>query len=89
VYQVLSRRLKDKFDLFGGLPDIIDDEWIDDVTKLEEELDKYIHLRDKAKNVFEERYQNESTLSPDDNRWELCSRVLSRKDVVEKLSEGW
>ena len=89
VYQALSRRLKDKFDLFGGLPDIIDDEWIDDVTKLEEELDKYIHLRDKAKNVFEERYQNESTLSPDDNRWELCSRVLSRKDVVEKLSEGW
>ena len=89
VYQALSRRLKDKFDLFGGLPDTIDDEWIDDVTQLEEELDKYIHLRDKAKNVFEERYQNENDLSADDNRWELCSRVLSRKDVVEKLSEGW
>ena len=26
---------------------------------------------------------------PDKNRWELCSRVLARKDVVEKLSERW
>jgi hypothetical protein len=26
---------------------------------------------------------------PDKNRWELCWRVLVRKDVVEKLSEAW
>ena len=29
------------------------------------------------------------TIDPDRNRWELCSRVLARKDVVEKLSESW
>lgn len=29
------------------------------------------------------------TIAPDQNRWELCSRVLARKDVVEKLSEAW
>ena len=29
VYQVLSRRLKDKFDIFGGLPDTIEDDWIE------------------------------------------------------------
>src|SRR6266540_5554107 len=29
------------------------------------------------------------TIDPDKNRWELCSRVLARKDVVEKLSESW
>jgi superfamily II DNA/RNA helicase len=87
VYQVLSRRLKDKFDIFGGLPDIIEDEWIEGVEKLEAMMDQYVHLRQKARDVFELRYKE--TIEPDQNRWELCSRVLSRKDVIEKLSEAW
>ena len=87
VYQVLSRRMKDKFDIFGGLPDTIEDEWIENVETLEEMMDEYIHLRQKARNVFEMRYQE--TIDPDKDRWELCSRVLARKDVVEKLSEAW
>ena len=41
VYQVLSRRMKDRFDIFGGLPDTIDDEWIENVETLEEMMDKY------------------------------------------------
>ena len=87
MYQVLSRRLKDKFDIFGGLPDMIEDEWIDSVEKLEEMMDQYIHLRQKARDVFELRYKE--TIDPEANRWELCSRVLSRRDVIEKLSEAW
>src|SRR5438034_11027772 len=39
VYQVLSRRLRDKFDLFGGLPDTIADDWIESVEKLEAMMD--------------------------------------------------
>jgi len=50
-------------------------------------MDEYIHLREKARDVFEMRYQE--TIDPDINRWELCSRVLSRRDVVERLSEPW
>jgi SNF2 family DNA or RNA helicase len=87
VYGVLSRRLKDKFDIFGGLPDTIEDEWIDTEEHLEEMMDQYIHLRQKARDVFEVRYKE--TIDPDKNRWELCSQVLARKDVVEKLSESW
>jgi len=87
IYQVLSRRMKDKFDIFGGLPDTIEDDWIENVEKLEEMMDEYIHLRQKARDVFELRYKE--TIDPDKNRWELCSRVLARKDVVEKLSESW
>ena len=33
VYQVISRRMKDRFDIFGGLPDVIEDEWIEDEEK--------------------------------------------------------
>jgi superfamily II DNA or RNA helicase len=87
IYQVLSHRMKDKFDIFGGLPDTIDDDWIENVEKLDEMMDEYIHLRQKARDVFEMRYQE--TIDPDKDRWELCSRVLARKDVMEKLSEAW
>ncbi len=87
VYQVLSRRMKDRYDLFGGLPDTIDDDWIEDIEQLEEKMDEYIHLRKKARDVFEMRYQE--TVDVDANRWEKCSRVLSRHDIVDRLSEPW
>lgn len=87
VYKALSRRMKDRYDIFGGLPDTIEDEWIDNVELLEEMMDKYIHLRQQARDVFELRYQ--ATIDPDKDRWELCSRVLSRRDVVDKLSRPW
>jgi len=87
VYEVISQRLKEKFDIFGGLPDTIEDEWIENIETLEEQMDQYIHLRKNAKDVFELRYKE--TIDPDANRWELCSRVLSRKDIQEKLSEAW
>ena len=87
VYEALSRRMKDRYDIFGGLPDTIEDEWIENVEILEEMMDKYIHLRQQARDVFELRYQG--TIDPDKDRWELCSRVLSRRDVVDKLSTPW
>lgn len=87
VYGVISRRLKDKFDIFGGLPDTIEDDWIETAERLEAMMDEYVHLRQSAHDTFELRYKE--TIDPDKNRWELCSRVLARKDVVEKLSESW
>jgi superfamily II DNA or RNA helicase len=87
VYQVLSRRMRDRYDIFGGLPDTIEDDWIESVEKLKEMMDEYIHLRKKARDVFEIRYQE--TIDPDKDRWELCSRVLARRDVVDRLSVPW
>jgi superfamily II DNA or RNA helicase len=87
IYQVLSRRMKDRYDIFGGLPDTIEDEWIENVENFEDIMDEYIHLRQAARDVFEMRYQ--STIDPDKDRWELCSRVLARRDVVESLSRPW
>jgi ERCC4-related helicase len=66
VYQVLSRRLRDKFDIFGGLPDTIEDDWIESVEKLDAMMDQYIHLRPKGRDVFELRYK--ATIDPDTNR---------------------
>ena len=89
VYSVLSRRLKDKFDIFGSLPDTIDDDWIDDIETLGDKVKKYIEKRDAAKNSFEIRYQSRETINPQNDRWELCSKVLARTELLSRLSEGW
>ena len=87
IYQVISKRLKEKFDLFGGLPDTIEDEWVSSVEELEKMMDKYIHLRKENRNVFDERYQK--TINSELNKWDLCSQVLSRKDILDVLSQPW
>ncbi len=87
VYEVLSQRMKDRYDIFGSLPDTIDDDWIDDIERLDEMMDRYMHLRRKARDAFEIRYEDQ--VNPDLERWELCSRVLARRDIVERLSKPW
>ena len=87
VYGALSRRMKDKFDIFGGLPDVIEADWIENEATLEAEMDRYMHLRQRARDVFE--LKTARTINPDANRWELCSKVLSRQDVSERLSRPW
>jgi DNA-binding Lrp family transcriptional regulator len=87
VYAVISRRMKDRYDIFGGLPDAIEDDWIENVEDLEKRMDEYVHLRGQARNALEVRYQE--TFDPDKDRWELCSRVLARRDVVDRLSAPW
>jgi len=50
-------------------------------------MDRYIHLRQRARNVFELRYQQAVDSSRD--RWEICSRVFLCRDVIERLSKPW
>ena len=38
-------------------------------------------------NAFELRYGK--TVMPEGPGWELCEKVLSRRDVIERLSAGW
>jgi superfamily II DNA/RNA helicase len=44
VYEKLSSRMRDRFDIFGTLPDVIDDDWIDDEERLEAELKNYTNV---------------------------------------------
>jgi superfamily II DNA/RNA helicase len=87
IYAVISRRMKDRYDIFGSLPDTIEDEWIENVEELQGKMDEYIHLRNQARNAFEVRYQE--SIDPDKDRWELCSRVLARRDIEDMLSMPW
>ena len=87
VYNVLSERLKDTYDIFGSLPDTIDDDWIQEESELEARMDAYMHERKSAVDAFSVKYR--STLDPKANLWERCSMVLSRRDIINTLSEPW
>lgn len=86
IYRRLSERMKDRFDIFGGLPDAIKDDWIDDIERLDERMREFIDRR-RRMNAFDIRYNN--TIDPGGERWERCSNVLSRRDMIEWLSKGW
>lgn len=87
VYNVLSERLRDTYDIFGSLPDTIEDEWIEDEEELKGRMNEYMHERKKAQDAFSVKYRG--TLDPEAYLWERCASVLSRRDIVKKLSEPW
>ena len=86
VYERLSERMRDKFNLFGSLPDTIKDEWIEDIETLDEEMDQYIDAQKRATG-FDLRYN--AHLSPSDKDWRDCSNVLSQRDFGTLMREGW
>lgn len=86
VYQRLSERMQDRFNLFGSLPDTIKDEWIEDIETLGEKMDEYIDAQQKA-NGFDLRYN--TSVEPSEKDWRDCSDVLSRRDLREIMSKGW
>ena len=86
VYKKISERMKDRFDIFGGIPDCIDDDWIEDFEKFEELAETHLHMRKQVTNIFEETWGK--TISTED-KWEECTKVLSRKDIEAVMSTPW
>lgn len=72
VYARLSERMRNRYDLFGGLPDTIRDDWIEDIEKLGEKMDQYIEERRQATG-FDLRYND--SLQPSEDAWHLCDRA--------------
>lgn len=86
VYERLSERMRDRYDLFGSLPDTIKDAWIDDIETLGEKMDEYINAQKQATG-FDLRYT--TTMHPSEKDWRDCSQVLSRRDFAMLLSAAW
>ena len=86
VYERLSERMRDRYNLFGSLPDTIRDEWIEDLETLGEKMDEYISAQKEATG-FDLRYT--TTTAPSEKDWRDCSEVLSRRDFVQIMSTGW
>ena len=72
VYDRLSERMKDRYDLLGSLPDVIKDDWIEDIEILEAALKDYTKRKKVTADVFELRYGN--FLDSNGAEWQLSAR---------------
>lgn len=86
IYNRLSERMRDRYDIFGSLPDTIEDEWIEDEEELERQIQQYIEQQEKV-NGFDLRYNQ--TLDTAEDAWRECVRVLSRRDLDVLMRSGW
>ena len=83
VHQLLSSRLQDIYTLFGQVPDVLEDVWID-VALGEVERAKKIIAAAPKQHPFDIKYQRVEKVD-----WESCQQVLSAKAKREVLTEGW
>ncbi|MGH9967263.1 MAG: phospholipase D-like domain-containing anti-phage protein [Pyrinomonadaceae bacterium] len=83
VHQLLSSRLQDIHTLFGQVPDVLEDVWID-VALGEEQHAKKIIAAVPKQHPFDIKYQRIEKVD-----WESCERVLSEKAKRTSLSKGW
>ena len=84
VHELLSERLKDITAIFGQLPDILEDVWIE-IALNEKEKAKQIIKKIPDKHPFEIKYNDKVSASD----WESCTEVLSEELKQRKLKEGW
>lgn len=83
VHQLLSDRLKNIHDLFGQIPDTLEDVWIEVALGNEQKARQTIG-KVPDKHPFEAKYNQIQHID-----WESCAEVLNRTAVAERLGEGW
>src|SRR5699024_8463348 len=84
VHSRLSERLKNISDVFGQVPDVLEDVWIDVALGKEDEADKLINVV-QEKNPFEIRYNDKVQYGD----WESYSKVLDNDQKRLYLEESW
>jgi hypothetical protein len=83
VHDLLSERLENIATLFGQIPDVLEDVWIDVALGEIEKAKQTIEAVPK-KHPFQLRYHR---LKPVD--WESCARVLNAEERRNFLRRGW
>ncbi|MBP1464506.1 DEAD/DEAH box helicase family protein [Candidatus Chloroploca sp. M-50] len=83
VHELLSSRLQDIFQLFGQIPDVLEDAWVAVALGEQERARKIIDEIPRA-HPFEIRY---AKVEPVD--WESCATVLDAAEQRRVLSQGW
>lgn len=83
VHDLLSQRLESIFGLFGQVPDVLEDVWVEVALGKEEEARRTIGAVPE-KHPFELRYHTVENVD-----WESCAAVLDAEDRKRYLLGGW
>lgn len=85
VHRVLSQRLNDIYNMFGQIPDTLEDVWIDIATNnMEKAMERIGAI--PIQNPFMLKYE---TSPPQTEHWDACTTVLDKKDKKKLLMMGW
>jgi hypothetical protein len=84
VHKALSGRLQAIRDVFGTVPDTLEDVWVLTALGNAEDAKRRIEAV-PAQHPFELRYANDLPASA----WERCTQVLDRHDVARALKQRW
>jgi hypothetical protein len=84
VHQVLADRLESIHQLFGQIPDTLEDVWVKIALEDEQAARQLIDRTTSTRNPFDAKYSK-----VEDADWETCSLVLDPRAVKEQLSKGW
>ena len=85
VHSKLSDRLKEIYDMFGQIPEVLQDVWIfmaqNDEKRAMEAIDKT-----PEQNPFVIQYEMEIPVYGD---WGSCAEVLPQEEQIRELAKGW
>ncbi len=84
VHDLLSERLENINSMFGQIPDILEDVWVDVALNNIEDAKKTIDAV-PPQHPFEMRYD----IPIEPIHWESCTKVLDAHDVKKVFLEGW
>ena len=84
VHQVLADRLEAIHELFGQIPDTLEDVWVQVALHDEEAARQLIDRTTATRNPFDVKYSK-----VEDADWETCASVLNSMSMKELLSRGW
>jgi hypothetical protein len=85
VHEILSERLQNISSIFGQLPDVLEDVWVQIALNNKAEAEKIIDAIPKQ-HPFELKYERQAIRKVD---WESCSQVLNALEKRKRLMEGW
>jgi hypothetical protein len=83
VHKLLSARLAGIYTLFGQLPDVLEDVWIDVALGEIEQARKTIDAVPQQ-HPFELKYHRLTSIP-----WESCTTVLNALNCRQSLCRGW
>lgn len=83
VHELLSSRLEHIFDLFGQIPDVLEDAWVEVALGSKEKAREIIDAV-PIQHPFEMKYNRIEKVD-----FELCSEVLNHLERRDILLQGW
>ncbi|MFN6134167.1 MAG: DUF1156 domain-containing protein [Synechococcaceae cyanobacterium] len=84
VHRVLAERLQAIHELFGQIPDTLEDVWVKVALNDEAEIAELIDQTTATRNPFDKKYSK-----VEDAAWETCASVLNPISVRELIEAGW